>query len=80
MPPRFLRQLFCSSRKRWVIVLGIVTLLFISLPLAGYQSRLASFVFAKTLTTRYTSKELEAMIPLEDDGKVRSTREREFFV
>ena len=71
MSPRFFRVLFCSSRRRrWLGVLGILMLLFVSLFLSGYQSRVMSFIFAKTLTTRYTSKELEAMIPLEDDGKV----------
>ena len=71
MPFRAIRVACFSTKRRWlsILVILILILLFATFA-AGYQSRFVAFVFSKMLTTKHTSEELEAMIPLQDGEKV----------
>lgn len=69
---RVIRVVFFSNKRRCVSLLVILILLLVSLLIVGRQSRFVAYIFARTLhTTRYSSKELEAMIPIQEDERVR---------
>ena len=64
-PIRVIRIMFFSSKRRCISLLVILILLLVSLLIVGRQSRFVTYIFARTLVARYSSKELEAMIPIQ---------------